>query len=334
MIQHLIYKCPKCHNTLLVSNRMLHDLRCTEENPATYENVLRKSQLMEESSPACYIQNNSSSQFSSSLRKSNRDGTSSDIRKSIKYNGEEEYIETKYDAEGNIISRKKADKIGYYSPQNNDYQDVSEFYDYEEEDNDNNYINDDYGKNIYVDPSVGINNNQQIIYHTAEAQEVVYEAPAKYDPNITINQPIQQTIINSDVKLSDNVMNDIIRSSIKQAGNSNINIQINNGNIGNSLSNLNDFSNLNDISTYNFNQTNIINNINNISNDPFNPNFNSDSNNYYNQDFLFGGLNYNDNNNNNNNAIDIDMNPDDVLRRTAGIGSHNYKNMNNQYQDY
>ncbi len=329
MIQHLIYKCPKCHNTLLVSNRMLHDLRCTEENPATYENVLRNSQIIEETSPAPYYQSNSFSQFSNSLRKSNRDGTTSDIKKNINFNGEEEYIETKYDAEGNIISRKRAENIGYYAPENN-YQDVSEFYDYEEDNNANNYINDNIENNIYVEPSVGINNNQQIFYHTSEAQEVVYEAPVKYDPNITINQPIQQTIINSDVKLSDNIMNDIIRSSIKQAGNSNISIQINNGSIGNNLGNLNDFNNLNDISTYNFNQTNIINNINNISNDPYNPNYNSDSNNYYNQDFLFSGLNFNDNYNNNN-IIDVSMNPDDVLRRTAGIGSHNYKNNNNQY---
>ena len=39
-MQHLVYKCPKCQNTLLVSNKMLHDLRCTEENPATYENFI------------------------------------------------------------------------------------------------------------------------------------------------------------------------------------------------------------------------------------------------------------------------------------------------------
>ena len=54
MIQHLIYNCPKCNNTLLVSNKMLHDLRCTEDNPATYENVLRQSRIID-NNPQTFI---------------------------------------------------------------------------------------------------------------------------------------------------------------------------------------------------------------------------------------------------------------------------------------
>ena len=145
MIQHLIYKCPKCHNTLLVSNKMLHDLRCTEDNPATYENVLRQSKIMDDNIQTSYIPENTSSQYSESFRKSNGDGTSSDFKKNINFNGEEEYIETKYDAEGNIISRKKMENIGYEVPQN-DIQEVSEFYEYEQ----------DNGNNIYM--YNGINN--------------------------------------------------------------------------------------------------------------------------------------------------------------------------------
>ena len=148
MIQHLIYKCPKCHNTLLVSNKMLHDLRCTEDNPATYENVLRQSKIPDDNVPPSYYQDNSSSQYSNSMRKSNGDGTTSDIRKSINFNGEEEYIETKYDAEGNIISRKKTENIGYEVPQNN-YQEVSEFYEYEQG-NDNNIYK--RRKKLYMKP--------------------------------------------------------------------------------------------------------------------------------------------------------------------------------------
>ena len=120
MFQHLIYKCPKCQNTLLVSNKMLHDLRCTEENPATYENVLRQSQIMNNISPL----QNSLNGFQEGLRKSNLDGTSSDIKRNINFNGEEEYIETRYDAEGNIISRKRADNFEYNLPQNNNYEEV------------------------------------------------------------------------------------------------------------------------------------------------------------------------------------------------------------------
>jgi hypothetical protein len=299
---------------------MLHDLKCTEENPATYENILRQSQKMESPQPAPYNQE-SSSRFSNSMRRSNGDGTSSEFRKSINMNGDEEIIETRYDPEGNIISRKRAGNLGTYIPQNNNYQEVSEFYEYED-DNANNYINNDVEEAYYVEPNVGVSNNQQIVYHTAEAQEIVYEAPAKYDPNITINQPIQQTIINSDVNLSDNIMNDIIRSTMRQAGNKNISIQINNSNIGNNI------DNMNDITTYNYNQTNIINN---ISNDAFNQNLNLNFNNLYNQDLNYNGLDFSNSNNYNNNVVDLNMNPEDVLRKTAGIGSHNYQNFNYHY---
>ena len=312
MFQHLIYKCPKCKNTLLVSNKMLHDLRCTEENPATYENILRQSQVREVQEESPY---NSSSQFSSGVRRSNNDGTSSEIKKNINIKGEEEYIETRYDPEGNIISRKRAENIIYNNniPQNNNYQEVSEFYEYEDDNND--YVNENNIENgYYVEPNVEINNKQQIIYHTALPQEIIYEAPAQYDPNITINQPIQETIINADENLNDNIVNDIIRSSIRQAGNSNLNIQINNQNIGNNIGNIN---NINDITNYNYNQTNIINNINN---DPFS--------NLFNQDYNNNGINFN---NNSNNIINLNMSPDDILRRTAGIGSHNYNN-NMDYQ--
>ena len=312
MFQHLIYKCPKCKNTLLVSNKMLHDLRCTEENPATYENILRQSQVREVQEESPY---NSSSQFSSGVRRSNNDGTSSEIKKNINIKGEEEYIETRYDPEGNIISRKRAENIIYNNniPQNNNYQEVSEFYEYEDDNND--YVNENNIENgYYVEPNIEINNKQQIIYHTALPQEIIYEAPAQYDPNITINQPIQETIINADENLNDNIVNDIIRSSIRQAGNSNLNIPINNQNIGNNIGNIN---NINDITNYNYNQTNIINNINN---DPFS--------NLFNQDYNNNGINFN---NNSNNIINLNMSPEDILRRTAGIGSHNYNN-NMDYQ--
>ena len=312
MFQHLIYKCPKCKNTLLVSNKMLHDLRCTEENPATYENILRQSQVRENPEDSPY---NSSSQLSSGIRRSNNDGTSSEIKKNINIKGEKEYIETRYDPEGNIISRKRAENVIYnMPPQNNDYQEVSEFYEYEDE---NDYANDNNIENeYYEDPNTEINNKQQIIYHTALPQEIIYEAPAQYDPNITINQPIQETIINADENLNDDIVNDIIRSSIRQAGNSNLNIQINNQNIGNNIGNIN---NINDINTYNYNQTNIVNNINN---DPFNGLFNQNFNNN-------NGINFN--NINNNNILDLNMSPDDILRRTAGMGSHNYNNNNMNY---
>lgn len=310
MFQHLVYKCHKCHNTLLVSNKMLHDLRCTEENPATYENILAHQSQRMDSEDSPY--QNKSLRFSNGLRKSNADGTSSDIKKSKKYNGDDEFIETKYDAEGNIISRKRAEIMKYNAPQN--YQGVSDFYEYDEDEEDDNNINNinNYNaipNNVYIEPSFDVNNNEQVVYETAAAQEIIYEAPAQYDPNITINKPIQETIINSDGNISDNIINDIIRSTMRRGGNNNMNIQINNGNISSGLNNINTDINT---SNYNYNNINIDNN-----NDIFNLTDN------------FNNMNINEGNCN---FVDSNMSNDDILRKTAGIGSHNYIENNMDYQ--
>ena len=152
MPHHLIYICPKCHNTLLYSNKMLHDLRCTEENPATYEKILNKENSNENTPQKKSVR------FSNGLRKSNGDGTSSDIKKNVKQNGKEEFIETKYDAEGNIISRKKTENIEVINdiPEQNNFVGVSEFYE-EEEDDDSDGIN-----NIN-DENYNINNINTVI---------------------------------------------------------------------------------------------------------------------------------------------------------------------------
>ena len=288
MFHHLIYKCHKCHNTLLVSNQMLHDLRCTEDNPATYEKILsQKNQNNENiSSPI------KTSPFPNGFRKSNGDGTSSDIKKNIKSNGEEEYIETKYDAEGNIISRKKTENININSiGKNLNFQDVSEFSENDEESNSdiNNYLDNIHDNleveqnNYYIDPAIELN-NQQIIYTTAIPKEIIYEAPAKYDPNITINQPIEETIINSDGNLSDNIMNDLIRSTIIKERNNNISINLNNDiyNNLNEISNYDNYERNNRL--YKYNTNNVINNINSNIND---------------------------------NYIDMSMNYGDILKRSA-----------------
>ena len=288
MFHHLIYKCHKCHNTLLVSNQMLHDLRCTEDNPATYEKILsHKNQNNENiSSPI------KTSSFTTGFRKSNGDGTSSDIKKNIKSNGEEEYIETKYDAEGNIISRKKTENININSIRKNlNFQEVSEFSENDEESNSDsyNYLDNIHNNleieqnNYYIDPTIELN-NQQIIYTTAIPKEIIYEAPAKYDPNITINQPIEETIINSDGNLSDNIMNDLIRSTIIKERNDNISINLNNDiyNNLNEISNYDNYERNNRL--YKYNTNNVINNINSNIND---------------------------------NYIDMSMNSGDILKRSA-----------------
>ena len=282
MFRHLIYVCPKCQNTLLLSNKMLHDLRCTESNPATYEKILSEQKNNNnENTPQ-----KKSLRFSNGLRKSNVDGTSSDIKKNIKSDGREEYIETKYDTEGNIISRKKADYIDdSYNEDNfekNNYEEVNEFDEEEDDYNSNNIniindINNNYNVgqiNYYVEPTVNINNQQIIYTTTGPAKEIIYEAPARYDPNIIINKPIEETVINSDGNLNDNIMNDIIRRTVGKDDN----IKISNENIEkyNDINNYNNYEQRNNI--------NYINNIdmyNNINNDVKNGNiyFNIDDNN-------------------------------------------------------
>ena len=298
---HLIYVCPKCHNTLLVSNQMLHDLRCTEENPATYEKVMNQQNQDNEYTP----KKNNYLRFSSGLRKSNKDGTSSDIQKNIKLNGQEEYIETKYDAEGNIISRKKAENIDIndYEEENDDYPENTDFkaYDQYEEsedlkeniiENPNNNIN-FAQNNYYIEPTININNQQIIYTTTATPQEVIYEAPAKYDPNITINQPIEETVIASDGNLNDNVMKQILRNSITKG----LNTQINN------------YGNISQNTNYNnYEQPTDINYINNINNGEINLNYGLD-----------------------NEYMDMNMENNDILRQTAGFPNPNLTNIDYQF---
>ena len=231
MFQHRVYQCPKCYNTLLVSNKMLHDLRCTVENPATYENILfRQSQLI--SNDSSYYNNynnqyntNSSQRFSARKSIKNNDGTMVDIVKEKNMRGKEEYIEIKYDPEGNIISRKRAgESIGYTEePQN--LHEISEYNEY-----DNNYETSyDNNNNTYyeVNNEVEIKNTPSVIYETAEAQEIVYTAPPQYDPHVTINKPIEETFISNDAGISDGALNTILRNTMNMSNNSGNNYNYN-----------------------------------------------------------------------------------------------------------
>ena len=287
MQRHLIYKCHKCQNTLLLSNKMLHDLRCTEENPATYEKIL--SQKKETNNN---LSKSKSPLFGNSIRKSNADGTSSDIKKNIKSNGKEEFIETKYDVEGNIISRKRTENLDNNIKRAINFQEVSDSFeneedDYSESNNDIDNISSDNPEivqnNFYYAPTIDIN-NQQIIYTTSQPREIIYEAPAKYDPNITINEPIEETVINTNDGLNDIIINELIVGNIMKETNNNMRDNLNSGIYGNH----------DDISSYNnYEQENEIY-IRNINRDINNSNYEI-----------------------NNNYIDFSMNNDDILKRTA-----------------
>ena len=228
MFQHVVYKCPKCMNILLVSNKMLHDLRCTSDNPATYENILyRQSQVMENDGVENYNCPKSVQRFSNRMSITNDDGTMIDIRKEKSIRGKEEYVETKYDKEGNIVSRKRADSLFLDNPnQNNNFHELNEYNDYDEDDYDTNYDN---SNNTYyqMNKDIEVRNAPSIIYETAEAQEYVYTAPAKYDPHVTINKPIEETIINGN--LSENLVNNIIRNTMNVNNYTNNDYNIQNG---------------------------------------------------------------------------------------------------------
>ena len=179
MIQHRVYQCPKCLNTLLVSNKMLHDLRCTEENPATYENIL--------------------------------------FRQTQQTSNNQNYPKTE---------KRLSNRMSRYS---NSPKNFSDYGEYNGEDDEENFsTNYDNNNNTYYEmkKDVEVRKAPSIIYETAEAQEIVYEAPAKYDPHVTINKPIEETIINSQPGLSEGMMNDIIRNSMTMPGNINNNFDL------------------------------------------------------------------------------------------------------------
>ena len=244
MIYHRVYKCPKCFNTLLVSNKMLHDLRCTEENPATYENILfRQSQQM--SNDTSYNNYNNSG-YGERMSIKNDDGTMIDIRKEKSIRGKDEYVEIKYDPQGNVISRKKASNHGY----GNDNFD--EFDDFEDDDFNLNYDN---NNNTYYEMNhePEIRKSPSVIVETAEAQEIVYEAPAKYDPHVTINKPIfEETYLSSNDGVTDGIIDDIIRNTLTRENNNN-NYDKNYDNNYNIQNDAN--INSNDYSTYSYSQS-------------------------------------------------------------------------------
>ena len=308
MIPHLVYKCPKCQNTLLVSNKMLHDLRCTFENPATYENIIsqQNQDIINEASNYNSNLRNSSARYSTRMSIKHDDGTMTDFRKEKNMQGKEELVEIKYDPQGNVISRKKADNSAYNNQLNDNYQEVTDFYDFVDydpneyyevnEENERKYNNMNKNINNIINNNEITYNNNQVIYQTAAPQEIVYEAPAQYDPNITINQPIEETVINSEPNLSHNTLNNIIRNSLSRANNMNSN----SANLFN-----NAYSN-------EFNYSTQTNNINTS---------------MYTQ-------NINLNNLGNNQGLDLgnsNFGTDDVLRRTAGIGSNNFTNIQYPY---
>jgi hypothetical protein len=138
-MSNLTYNCPKCGNTLLMANKMLHDLKCTEQRPATYENILSQNIYSSFNGYNYDINLNMDNLANSGLRRSastgnfkrmsymNNDGTTTEIKKDTNMSGKEELLEITYDPQGNIISRKKAD--GGRSSVRFNFHEIQEVYD-------------------------------------------------------------------------------------------------------------------------------------------------------------------------------------------------------------
>jgi len=150
------YNCPKCGNTLLRANKMLHDLKCTEQRPATYENILSQNVYSSFDGYNYDLNSNMNNLANSGLRRSasagnfkrmsyvNNDGTTTEIKKDTNMSGKEELLEITYDPQGNIISRKKAD--GGRSSVRFNFHEIQEFHEYDPFDNYNIYE----GGSVYV----------------------------------------------------------------------------------------------------------------------------------------------------------------------------------------
>ena len=150
------YNCPKCGNTLLMANKMLHDLKCTEQRPATYDNMISQNIYSSYSGSNYNLNTNMDNLTNSGLRRSvspanfkrmsyvNNDGTTTEIKKDTNMSGKEELLEITYDPQGNIISRKKAD--GGRSSVRFNFHEIQEFHEYDPLDNYNIYE----GGSVYV----------------------------------------------------------------------------------------------------------------------------------------------------------------------------------------
>ena len=302
---HHVYKCPKCLNTLLVSNKMLHDLRCTYENPATYENVLLRQSQQMDNNPSFNNKNSNNRQSFGRTSIKNDDGTMIEIVKEKNMRGKEELIELKYDPQGNIISRRKADPMRLRNYQDNDDLDnISESDEFNYDFENDSELRYDNNNNTYYE----VNNEMEeirkkpsVIIETAEAKEYIYEAPAQYDPHVTINKPIESITILDNGGLSGGTIDDIIRNTLTRDNDNNSynNFQNNNLNIGgeynyshNNDYNINDYSQSYDVNNYN-NQSN-----NTGSNDTYNNQsfqMNDNNNNKFNDtnnNFDFNSYNY------------------------------------------
>ena len=285
------YQCPKCFNILPVSNKILHDLKCTKENPAQFsqENPYTSSvygnydsmrystndyssniRISSDFNLESQLRNSAGSRYYKRMSYMNDDGTTTEIKKDTNMSGKEELLEITYDPQGNIIGRKKAD--GGRSSVKFSFHELQNYSTYDPMDNYNIYE----GGNVYVQTLP----TTEIIYEPVESYTIDYSNinsnAFEHDFGTTGYSLMQNNISNGKmVDLNNN--------------NNNRNNNIYSNNYTNNIQTTNTNTNLNQYSTsYNYSNpnTNVFSNNNNYVN---NNNYNYGNNN----------LNYNTGNYNN-----------------------------------
>ena len=351
------YKCPKCGNILLSSNKILHDLKCTERMPATYANIINQNIYASVREPFSNIRlsgANANNLTSSGLKKStsgsqfkrssvvNKDGTTTEIKLEKSISGKQELLEITYDPQGNVITRKKAEsgnnntKLGFHE--------IKEFKTNDEKDNYNIYE----GGNVFLQtvPSEEQEKNKSDDPNKKEVKKDEQVKQEKKNES-TPAQPIEhnygkhgytwmQNNINSiSVNIDDirnHKVNNINVPSIKEDLNKYFNMSYNNGNnysniVSNNYNNYNTFSD----TSYNYN-TNVNNNTN-LNNNIVNNNYNYNTN--YDNILNNNNYNYNNTTTNYNDIFNYNNNTSSTSISTTNNNNYNNNmtNFTNNYSD-
>ena len=335
------YKCPKCGNILLSSNKILHDLKCTEKMPATYDNIINQNIYSSLRMPNSNIRlsgTNANNLSTSGLKKGisgspfksssivNKDGTTTEIKLEKSISGKVELLETTYDPQGNVITRKKAEsgnnntKLGFHE--------IKEFKSNDEKDNYNIYEGgnvflqtvprEEQEKNKTNDPNKNeLNKDKQ----NQEEKKIESTPPQPIEHNYGkhgytwMQNNINTISVNID-DIRNNKVNNINVPSINEDLNKYFNMSYNNGNnystaVSNNYNNYNVFSD----NSYNYNTNVNVNNSSNLNNNNNNYNYNTNYDNVY----------------NNNNYNNITTNYNDIFNynNTSSSASTTNNNTNN-----
>lgn len=302
------YQCPKCFNVLPLSNKILHDLKCTKESPVelsqenpytsrlsnTFDyNDIRYSsndfsnlRISSNFDLASDIRNTAGPMYHKRMSYMNDDGTTTEIKKDTNMAGKEELLEITYDPQGNIIGRKKAD--GGSSSVKFKFHELQEYNTYDPMDNYNIYE----GGSVYVQTVP----TTEIVYQPIESYTVDYSSiPYEHDfgsrgyslmdSNISNGNNVKMVDINENGNNYSNNNYNYDNNNIQSySTNDNLNQYFTNNANSYTNTNNNDYTsynnnyNTNDYSSY-FQNTSTSNNYNNIFNDTNNYNYQNIQNN-------------------------------------------------------